>query len=214
MSLAAFLTSLFEHGRVVVEPPADVGPEARQAAAEVLADVARLTTPDFPGVPPEFDEQAALWAAELFYRACQLAVYRDYGEQNIAAGLSVACPRPPLPSTHYSVDLTWQFLPDLDRLSRQASPEDPLVRAIGRWGVDWPLSSVGIAGIAPSSLAGIVEHPGLLRLYADRIITRKDAGRLAVEEVRRAVAAALGIHSVLAPEIAAALSSIEAGAER
>jgi hypothetical protein len=141
----------------------------------------------------------------LFYRGCQLAVYREWGAENVQAAFGSTCPAEIGAAAHYSVDLTWQFLPDLHRLTRQASPNDPLVEAIRHFATQWPLSSVGIAGIAPLSLAGIVGHPGLLRLYADRIIGREDVSRLADPAVCEAVQTALGAHTCLAPKFYQAL---------
>lgn len=159
----------------------------------------------FPGEPPTYLPEVGLWGAMLFYRGCQLAVYREWGAENVQAAFGSTCPAEISAAAHYSVDLAWQFLLDLHRLTRQASPNDPLVEAIRQFAAQWPLSSVGIAGIAPLSLAGIVEHPGLLRLYADRIIGREDASRLADPAVREAVQAALGAHACLAPKFYQAL---------
>ena len=42
--------------------------------------------------------------------------------------LSVPCPQKASPAVCYSVDLTFRFLPDLTRLARAASEDDPLVK--------------------------------------------------------------------------------------
>jgi hypothetical protein len=46
-------------------------------------------------------------------------------------------------------------------------------------------------------------------MYVDRIIARGDRSRLRNAEVRQAVAAAIGLHEELAPEISSALRTQE-----
>jgi hypothetical protein len=50
-------------------------------------------------------------------------------------------------------------------------------------------------------------------MYIDRILSRKDVSRLNSLEVREAVKAACGMHHQLAPEIHAAISTLEAQPE-
>jgi hypothetical protein len=204
MSLTSFLEALWEDGRVKVAPPGDVAPDDRAEAERRLVELERIAAADLPGEPPSYDGAAAIWGAEMLYRACQFAVFRDLGRENIAAAFAEPCPGQATAAQHYSVDLTFQFLPDLHRLTRQAAPADPLVAKVAEWAALWPLSSVGIAEISPAraALDIVVAQPALRRLYVDRIIARADASRLTDERVREAVCTALGLHLDLAGDLA------------
>jgi hypothetical protein len=149
----------------------------------------------------------------MFYRACQFAVFRDVPAEAVAGALSVPCPGATAvtavaqsPAVHYSVDVVFRFLPDLARFARSAADNDPLLEPLQRWARQWPLSSVGMAGVDGADVA-FVAHPALLALYVDRVIATRDRSRLADERVRQAVRAALGLHPQLAPDLAAALDA-------
>ena len=68
---------------------------------------------------------------------------------------------------------------------------------------NWPLSSVGIEGL--ENLQIDFKHPGLRRLYADRIVTTGDKSRLGDARLDDLLRADLGFHRELAPAIAAQL---------
>jgi hypothetical protein len=140
----------------------------------------------------------------MFYRACQFVAFRDAGEEIMAQTMAVACPHGDPPSVHYSVDLTFRYLPGLIKLARSASQRDPLLTHLARWAVEWPLSSVGMAVIGPVQIGPWARDPCLLGLYVDRVIERCDASRLSDEHVREAVQQAVGLFPELAPKMAAA----------
>jgi hypothetical protein len=208
MSLRAFLSALFEHGRVAVAPPhehlpsADVR-EAEQVLALRAAEVAR----EFPGEAPPLEISVAVWGASTLYRACQLTIYRELDAGAIDELLSAPCPAGETASRHWSADLAFLFLPDVIRHAAAASEADPLVGKLRELAAQWPLSSVSVAGIQPKGVAEIASHPGLLRLYVDRILARKDWPRLADPAVREAAAATLGAYLREWPEAAKAMES-------
>ena len=154
MSLPDFLTSLLNDRRARVDPIYD--PENRllaedpgdlDSAFDLLSQFESEYRTDLPGQPPPVDRASALWGATNVYRACSLLAYRAYDVEQVEIALNVPCPESQSPQTVYSVDLTFRFLPDLVRLARAASPDDPLVHLLLRWAQQWPLSSVGISGI-------------------------------------------------------------------
>jgi hypothetical protein len=208
-TLALFLDALWEEGRVRVARPADLTNEERAEAAERLAAMEKLVRTDAPADPPAFDPAAAIWAAEMLYRACQLAVFREYGAENVAAAFAEPCPSRPAPGAHYSVDLTFRFLPDLHRLTRQAAPGDPLVAQIAAWAAAWPLSSVGIADVKvlDEPLAVVLSHTSLRQQYIDRMFARRAADRLDHPATREAAMAAIGLHASLAGDLARKLQA-------
>jgi hypothetical protein len=220
MRLSQFFRALVEHGRLRVAPPADVSgePDRNQDQADVETAIREwdaANRSDFPGEPPPLRIDAAQWALMLFHQACQCAIYRDLGAAEIDAALALPCPaeatlgQAGAAAQHYSVDLVFRFLPDLFRLTKAASEGDPLCNHLRRWAVEWPLSSVGMAGVNPVDVSAVSEHAGLLQVYVDRIIARRDTSRLTDARVRAAVRAALGHFDDLSSPLAAALKNFD-----
>ena len=176
----------------------------------------------------------------MFSRACSFFIHRDHPAADMLAALSPPCPAAPSPSTCYSVDLTFRFLPDLHRLVQQASPQDPLCQVLKTWGLEWPLSSVGLEfkksetpepQISNNDLQNQVtqpdpgsemtsrldswwDNPCLRRLYVDRVLDRGDTHRLADPRVAQAVREVLGYHPELSVKMAAALQKLAKAADR
>jgi hypothetical protein len=148
----------------------------------------------------------ATWAATQLFRACQLAIYRELDAGAIDELLAPACPQAEAASRHWSADLPFVFLPDLIRQAAATASQDPLLERLRQWAALWPLSSVGVPQIQPQHVAELASHPGLLRLYVDRILARKDWPRLADPAVRAAAQEALGGHASLWPEAAKQLA--------
>jgi hypothetical protein len=210
MSLVSFVAALFEHGRVQVPPPdaKEIADDADEVC-RLLDDRARALALAFPGDAPPLEMDVALWAARQLYRASQLAVYRELDAAAIEELLRPACPSAPPTTRHWSVDLLFVFLPNLILLARTASEYDPLVVRLHEWAAEWPLSSVGVAGVSPKNVHEIVEHAGLLQLYVDRILAKKDWSRLKDDRVRSAARQSLGAHLSEWPEAAKVLESWE-----
>jgi len=216
MGLAAFLNALFDSGRVRVSPWGQrLLPAEAAAAAVVLAAREQVVRAEFPGDAPAYCPAAALWAAEMFHHACQLAVYRDVDADAVRQSLVIACPEDAGTASpaanHYSVDLVFQFLPDLTRMAQSAASDDPLLVRLRQWAAAWPYSSVGLPpadegdGAAPFDSEALAGHPGLLRAYVDRAIERADTVRLADPRVRPLAESALGAFPQLAPAVSRVL---------
>jgi hypothetical protein len=206
MSLSTFLRSLFDDGRVRLPTLVPLDDSAiSQADAELLV-FDRLARLELPGEAPVLDRNAARWAAILLFRACQFVVHRDVPAPVVVHELSLPCPSPRGPSVDYAADLTFRFLPDLFTFARSAAENDPLVAALRDLARQWPLSSVGIAGLGPLDVASFFDHPALRTLYIDRILARSDESRLDDPRVREAVETAVGAHRELAGKLAALLS--------
>jgi len=205
MSFPQFLTNLFEDGAVSLPQPIAISPEELQAGAEVIAANERIRRIEFPNEAPAFYPESASWAAVRFFRACQFLLYRelDAAEMSEAFGESLAGPH--TPEVHYSVDIIFQYLPDLLRFSKSESADDPLNTHLINWARQWPLSSVGISGLENCDISGFEADAGMLQLYADRIIATADCSRLESPTARTAVTAALGMYPEFAPKLADAL---------
>jgi len=201
MSAVEFVTALLEGDgrvRVGVEP---LAVSELPGAAGVLD---RAVRPTLAFDPPPLSLPAAEWAILLLHRACQALVYRDIDGQAVRAGLALACPVRPSPRACYSVDLAFQFLPELLSLARGIAEQDPLVEGLRKLAAAWPLSSVGVRDLSDDlDVTAFIDEPSLRRLYADRIVERKDLLRLKHPAAREAVREALGEHRYLAKEVAA-----------
>lgn len=206
-TLGTFLRALFADGSVTVLPvqaPVDEGD-----AALVIAEFEAAWRLEIPGEPPEFSPEVALWAAHVVHRLCQLLVQRDVGAEEAAKLLALLCPLPMTSSAAYSADLVFRFLPEIDASCRRMFPGDPLLEEVRRIGADWPLSSVGIAGVSSSNLEIVSSHPTLLRLYVDRVLAAGDTSRLNDPLVVSQVWQALGAFPDLAPAIKRHLDSAD-----
>jgi len=202
MSFAAFLSALFEHGRVAVAHPQEhVASDDMARAGGLLEERASIVGLEFPGEPPPLDLSVAVWAGTILYRGCQLAIYRELDAGAIDELLALPCPDAEPASRHFSADLAFVFLPDLLRQAVRAAADDPLVTRLNGLAAQWPLSSVGIAKIEPQHVNEVAAHPGLLQLYVDRILVKQDWPRLAHPAVRTAAQASLGAFAAQFPAI-------------
>lgn len=214
MSFPDFLSALFETGTVSV--PALDGPEGFGDAPEVLAmippgevddargllaEYERVVRRDWPLSPPPAELGTAVHAAGYVYSAARLVISRHVPGQIVEHLLSGTIAPDAGPASHYAVDLTGRFLPDLVRLAGGDTSDDPLVAQLRAFAHDWPLSSVGVPHVEPSPerLAGIVETPALLFAYTDRVLRLGDAGRLKHPAVADRGRAAVGPHHNLLP---------------
>jgi hypothetical protein len=192
VTLSQFLESLFEEGRVLVSAPEPVPTPELSGAERTLVDLEAVYRQDLPGEAPQLSLPVACWAAVSMFHACQFVAFRDAGEAMLTAAFGVPVPRAEAASQHYSVDLTFRFLPDLGRLARSDAENDPLLNYLGQWAAAWPLSSVGMRDVVPGSIRPIVRHPCLLGIYRDRILARNDQSRRSDPRVDEAVRQALG----------------------
>jgi hypothetical protein len=144
-----------------------------------------------------------VWGLRILIDSCRFLVYRDIEAETIAESLGRPCPAAPAPDVCYSADLFLRYLPDLVRLARAAGEADTLVDHLLRLAREWPLSSVGIAGVEANAdhVEALMRHPSLRQLYIDRMIDRRDVTRLGPPSVRAALQATLGNYPELAPEL-------------
>ncbi len=212
MSLAKFISSLFESGAVEVPLIAPWDEADVQAAREAIVAGELIYRDSLTAGTPMLDAEAALWGARQLYRAAQCLVFRGYDTSAAKRELSSKPAGEINASVHYSVDLTMRFLPDLSRHASALPKDDSLTIMLQAWASEWPLSSVGIELHQPPSdsrLESVVSDRALLTLYLDRVVARGDIGRLNHPLVREAVRAAIGMHPELAPDVHAALPTDE-----
>ena len=193
MRLSRFLTELFQQGHVRLDDAAtEDAEEDLRSASEILAERARVVAADFPNPVPDCDLETAAWAAGHFFSACRFVLLRDAPIDEVRAQLCGAAPPGDPAVQHFSVDLVWRFLPDLDRLTTTLAPQDPLREIFRQWGGEWPFSSVGMKGIELRPSPELLSHAGLCRAYIDRIVACRDTSRLRDPQIRDLVHAAIG----------------------
>lgn len=187
-----FLTRLLRDGVVVFRSPPVPTRGTSARAAILLADAYESYRLDLAGPAISFDAAVACEAAELVRQACWALVNRGDRVADLAPRLAMSRP-PGRPSDHLSADLLLRYLPRVYRRARAASPNDPLVGLLGDVLRRWPLSGVLVGfdepPLRPPELGG---HPGLLLLYAERLVVHDrpawepvGAGRDYLELVRQ-----------------------------
>ena len=207
MALHYFLQQLFDHGRVTVSATGDIAVEDPQLP-ELLQQYDQAWRQQLPRDLPPLDLTSALFGAMAIYRSAQVLVFRDTpveGLQRALVGPSEFGAR-----EQFSADLCLRFLPDLVRLARARSHDDPLVRCLLELGSRWPLSSVGIAGVelrevGNNRVAALTEQPTVWLLYVDRVLQTGDASRLADPRARTAARRAVGAFPQLAGKLSKSL---------
>ena len=197
-TLSRFIKDLHESGRVVV-PLA--GPDAEDPALGLAAarQAAAVAARAAPGRAPDVQDEPLLWGFATLFQAARFLAHRDLGPELLAAAFAGPAPAERDPGTIFAVDVGLRHLPTVAGWVRAAASADPLLAEAQRLGRDWPLSSVGMAGVAGWDDRPLAAHPTLVGLYTARIIASGDSGRAAAPWVRAALAAALGDHPSLAP---------------
>lgn len=200
MELSLFITTLITEGKVSVTgkmtafEPGDIEVTKRVLAQYYSDDILEL-----PGPAISYSEGAALWAAMYFYKAVQLTVLRDLGEETIKEHM---IPYAGIISEEavYSADLVLRYLPSLFELAKGLAPADLLVKELYNTAVKWPLSSVGIQLNDAVQDEVVLLSPSLRQLYIDRIIAAKDYKRIYNKEMENYLYEVTGNHlAVLCP---------------
>jgi hypothetical protein len=205
MALSAFLDQLF-HGEPLVvgaawDPPALGGEGASEAVGAVLRRFHEEDMLELAGAPLPLDEGAARWAAVRLYLAAQAFRLRDVEETTLRKVFAGGPGGRLSAARAHAVDLSFRFLPGVLALARGLAPGDALIALGRKLLAPWPLSSVGVSGIAvPRRREGVLlSQPGLRLRYLDRILAARDYGRLTHPDLAAAAEGALGCHRSLAP---------------
>jgi hypothetical protein len=165
-----FLTELLKEGKIVFRSAKAPHDRISQPAVAFLAEAFKVHSTAVAGPAIAFDPETAAAAAEFLRQSSWALVNHDERMDDLEKRLKM--PGPPLtPSHHLSADLTLRFLPQILRRARGLNPDDPLVERIAsilrRWPLSGVLSDVAEAPLPPMDLGS---HPGLLLLYAERLI--------------------------------------------
>jgi len=164
---------------VTAELPRPTDDEVAQTI-RLLENADQIARQHAPGVPPDFDPLAALWAARVLQFACVRLVDKIEVDIDLPDVLAQAEPDATSAAQHWSVDLVFRSWWDLVKRSAAENEDDPLNATLLNIAARWPLAAVGTPA-KPSSdrLAVVCGHPSLRQIYIDRVIQRADREKAA-----------------------------------
>jgi hypothetical protein len=199
--LLRFLQTLQNPGRAELTPTgrdwvavikeAEQDETERRRSTRLLESWHAEAVLDLPGPPLPFHLPAAWWGAVMLFRAACIVAFREIGESEVIGLLQrEPMPEPAEPAAHFSADLCLRHWPDLYRMARARSEDDPLVGVMHDLTRSFPLSAPGMhQAVAPP------EHSGLRLLFAERALERADTTCLAQPEVAALVRSKLGAYA-------------------
>jgi len=194
VQLEQFIQDIIQRGKVIVAGQViPITQEDAQQTIQHLHDSYNHQLPELTGRVPAFEPEAAVWAAIYLYRAVQLTVLRELGEDAIN-GLLTPFTGAVSPETILSVDVSFRYLPNVLGLAKGLAPEDALVKQIQAAAIQWPFSSVGMKVEGKMNIDVIMQDPCLRRAYVDRIIEARDRSHCNNELVNESIKEALGDH--------------------
>ncbi len=165
-----FLTQLLDHGRIVFCSATAPRDRPSPRAISILANAFELRCLSVAGPDISFDLEVACAAAELVRQAAWSLVCHDDRVADLEKRLTMPL-NPSTPSHHLSADLLLRYLPQFVRRARGFDPSDPLIGLLATILRKWPLSGV-LSDVreGPTVRPDFSGHPGLLLLYAERLI--------------------------------------------
>ena len=184
-------------------------------------DIIGQLEPDYrlslPANLPVFSARNATSAAVFLYYASQFVLKRELDEAGTSQILDSVTSDffeiADSESSIYSVDFMLRFLPDLYAIAKKKSDVDVLVNYLVKVAARWPLSSVGMGGLANDEnltdrwVEVIKKSSFLSRMYIDRIVAKQDITRIEVPWVRELLIAEMGIHIGLAGQVGQLIES-------
>jgi hypothetical protein len=192
VQLIQFIQDIIQQGKVTVDGHVtSFSDEDKQAATQRLHEYYELQKQELTATVPAFDAPAAIWAAGFLYRAVQLVMLRDLGD-DVVNKLLTPYDGAVTSEAVLSVDLSFRYLPNLAGLAKGLAPEDVLVKRLHETAVQWPFSSVGMKVEGDFNIDVILNNACVCRSYIDRIITARDVKRSNNPQVKEYIKEALG----------------------
>ena len=194
-----FLHTIFELRRheniILYSKLVTIQDEERLLVNDLLEDEYQNEKSGYPFTPPEYDREAALWAAKTLYTIAQLILYREHKETDLTL-LLPAFSGQLTADAILSADLCLRFLPQIKQEARNIDPEDVLLLEINRILETWHYSGIGTDfDLQKADFTIAIADPCLAQMYADRIILRKDRNMAQLPQWSGHVRANMGLHS-------------------
>lgn len=128
---------------------------------------------EYPGKAPQFNPDAALWAAKTVYLSVQLLLNREHKVSELDVllpnykGIQDA-------SAIISADICLRFLPQIRAEMKRIDPEDLVIPILEKILIQFHYSAVGSdLDFEELNYETIASNECLLQLYIDRIVHRK-----------------------------------------
>lgn len=148
----------------------------------------------YPYTAPDFDVDAAVWAAEVTYLTAQLILNRQHESKEFPT-LFPKSPSTLTATAVLSADLTLRFLPQMVRKLKELDIEDELIpyleELLAKWhfsGIDHEINNEAL------NFGEMMAHPGVRQIYVDRVIACKNHTRAMHPVLQPWIKATLGIH--------------------
>ncbi|WP_291146606.1 hypothetical protein [Flavobacterium sp. UBA7680] len=128
---------------------------------------------EYPGTAPDFNAEAALWAAKTVYLATQLLLHREHKRDDLNILLPDYAEIQDA-SAIISADLCLRFLPQIVGEIKRLDPEDLIIEILEKHLIQFHYSAIGSElDIENVSFEIIEANDCLLQLYIDRVVQRK-----------------------------------------
>jgi len=168
------ISNLLTEGHVVLYNNVfDNTDKEKDEVSTYLQELYKKAQLNHPYKSPSYDIKAGIWAAELIYNALQLILFRNHKESDLEKYISDFVGEF-TPSSILSVDLCFQYLPDILKQLTMLHPNDPLVEVLERQLHIWHFSGIAYpTDPEKCNLDQIKSDPCLLQLYVDRVVKYK-----------------------------------------
>lgn len=130
--------------QVSLDDNVQLTPVDRQQLTNLLTAADKLARLHAPGQPPPLCIGSATWAAQTLHFFTRVLMNRIETDVALPDNLSKCEPLGSSATQHWSVDLVFRVLPDLERRCACADSLDPLRKTILSVASRWPLSALGI----------------------------------------------------------------------
>lgn len=164
-----------------------------KAVGDFLQEEYEKEVLNFPGTPPPFDREAAVWAARIIFNASQLLLFREKDEKDIVQ-LLPSYTGEMTPAAFLAADLCLRCLPDVIGKAREINPDDSLILLLEDILRRWHYSGIGHFEGDLFDWKPILANDCLRLLYIDRVIERRVTALANSPALRPGVLAAIGDH--------------------
>ncbi len=150
---------------------------------------------NYPFVAPEYNANAALWAAKVVYTNCQLILYRENKTEDLPK-LLPAFDSEIDASAMLSADLCLRFLPQVLKETKYIDPDDKLIELAEEILRQWHYSSIGYEmDNGKIDFNNLPANKCLQQLYVDRVILKKDLVRASLPYINEKIKETMGDYS-------------------
>lgn len=192
--LIDFVKDLFETGKIkVAKEMTDFSENDKEIALEILSRYFETYSKQFPNSHTlNFNVDTAFWAIDYLYKLCQVLLLRELSDEQVLNYLPKYTHKQSRNEV-FSVDLIFQFIPELFRISKELSPADVVTHEMKELANTWSFS---LFEIAENMQVGYIENdPVLLDVFCNRIIEKNYTKAIISETIKNNVLTHIGNHS-------------------